>query len=624
MRKQFMYYLLVAAMAATSIACTYPQEWLVKHSDYPNNSHGMSVVRTFNGGYLLGGYSWGNCTAPRDGHMWKVDPNGNPLWYADYGDPEYEERLHSIFERNNHKIIGGGFTDNPSLSYGSKDMYLILTRPNGALLFENHYGRCLDDECWSIIETSDGGYLLGGYTTVEDSVGTPSKDFYLVKTLASGILVWEQIWGAAFTNDVILSVLENPGGGYTVAGVTDRIGDADMYLAKTDALGNVIWEQLIGERGDDICHSVQLTSDGGYILGGVSIATGMMPDMYMVKTDASGSVEFDYTYGGAGMDKCFDVKQTPDNGYILGGKTNSFGPDIEMYLVKTLEDGGQEGEDFYNDSPQDLVCRSIALAPGKRCILGGSSITIPEVDEQMALVLAQRAGVSITVTPVTSPVIIPHTGGSFAHEIEITNNTAVPVNLEVWIDIVLPGGGPDITVLGPASITLPASAPILATLMQVVPAAAPPGIYTICGFCGGDVGPMPLMASFTFEKLPPPDSGNNNGGDILEGWFSMGGFSDMVEPELIANQPQNYKLIDAYPNPFNPTTTLSYELQDACSVSLNVFDIQGKQVVQLVDGYRNAGTHEVTFDAAGLSSGVYIYQLNADGVQTSGKMMLMK
>jgi hypothetical protein len=612
-------------MAATSNAHNYPQEWLVKHSDYPYNSHGTSVVRTFDGCYLLGGYSWGNCTAPRDAHLWKVDPNGNPLWYADYGDPLYEERLESIFEKNNHRILGGGFTDNPALSFGGKDMYLIHTRPNGALLWENHYGRDLDDECFAVIETSDGGYLLGGYTTVEDSVGVFSTDFYLVKTLATGSIVWEQVWGDPHVDDVIFSVVENPGGGYAVAGVTYRSGDADMYLANTDLLGNVLWEQLIGSSpGDQICRSVQTTSDGGYVLGGIFCAPASLPDMLMVKTDASGSVDFEYTYGGAGMDKCFDVKQTPDDGFLLGGKTDSFGPDIEMYLVETAEDGGQTGEEIYNDSPQMLVCRSLALAPGNRCILGGSSITIPEVDELMALVLVRHQHLTISVTPVGSPVIIPPTGGSFQYEVEITSVIAEPFFLEAWVEIVLPGGGPDITVVGPVSTTISPYASISATLTQFIPAAAPAGIYTVNGFTGGDVGPAPLVDSFTFEKLSFPDSGSGGMGEIQEGWFSMGGFSDLDEIELNESQPQNYKLIDVYPNPFNPTTSISFSMPQAMKISLTVYDVSGRLVAEVVNGWRDAGSHEVTFDGSGLSSGVYIYRFSAGSDQTSGKMMLIK
>ncbi len=85
-----------------------------------------------------------------------------------------------------------------------------------------------------------------------------------------------------------------------------------------------------------------------------------------------------------------------------------------------------------------------------------------------------------------------------------------------------------------------------------------------------------------------------------------------------------YQLLEAYPNPFNPTTTLSFELPDAGFVTLAVYDVSGRQVAELVDGWRGAGTHEVTFDASNLASGVYIYKLTAGNYTASCKMVLMR
>ncbi len=83
-------------------------------------------------------------------------------------------------------------------------------------------------------------------------------------------------------------------------------------------------------------------------------------------------------------------------------------------------------------------------------------------------------------------------------------------------------------------------------------------------------------------------------------------------------------MVSCMPNPFNPTTVLSYKLQVASSVSLTVFDIQGREVAMLVDGYREAGVHEATFDASNLASGIYLYSLSAGDFSASGKMVLMK
>ncbi len=87
---------------------------------------------------------------------------------------------------------------------------------------------------------------------------------------------------------------------------------------------------------------------------------------------------------------------------------------------------------------------------------------------------------------------------------------------------------------------------------------------------------------------------------------------------------EEFVLNGAYPNPFNPSTTLSYMLDSSSLVKLTVYDITGREVVALVDGFRDAGVHEVTFDASGLASGVYIYRLTANGNTATAKMVLMK
>ena len=88
--------------------------------------------------------------------------------------------------------------------------------------------------------------------------------------------------------------------------------------------------------------------------------------------------------------------------------------------------------------------------------------------------------------------------------------------------------------------------------------------------------------------------------------------------------PSGIYLPKAYPNPFNPTTVLSYKLQDASFVHLAVYDVSGRRVAELVNGWRNAGNHEVIFDGSDLGSGIYIYRLVTGNVTASGKMVLVK
>ena len=88
--------------------------------------------------------------------------------------------------------------------------------------------------------------------------------------------------------------------------------------------------------------------------------------------------------------------------------------------------------------------------------------------------------------------------------------------------------------------------------------------------------------------------------------------------------PDNFSLSQNYPNPFNPSTTIKFSLPDAGEVSLKVYDRLGKEIVDLVNGFRSAGTYEINFDASQLSSGIYFYKLSANGMVNTKKMTLIK
>ncbi len=119
----------------------------------------------------------------------------------------------------------------------------------------------------------------------------------------------------------------------------------DVYLVKTDVIGTMIWEKTFGEAGEDRSSSVQQTKDGGYIIAGVSdwdfsSGTG---DVYLIKTDADGNLIWEKTFGGADCDYGYSVQQTTDGGYIITGDTSSYGAgSFDVYLIKTDADGNTQ------------------------------------------------------------------------------------------------------------------------------------------------------------------------------------------------------------------------------------------------------------------------------------------
>ncbi|MBL7191719.1 hypothetical protein ISS30_08480, partial [bacterium] len=145
--------------------------------------------------------------------------------------------------------------------------------------------------------------------------------------------LWTQTFGGG-NDDIGSSVQQTSDGGYIIAGYTASYGaGSDVYLIKTDADGNESWSQTFGGSSGDDGYSVQQTSDGGYIIAGTTYSYGAgSADFYLIKTDANGNESWSQTFGGSGYDRGHSVQQTSDGGYIIAGYTSSYGAGSDVYL----------------------------------------------------------------------------------------------------------------------------------------------------------------------------------------------------------------------------------------------------------------------------------------------------
>ncbi|MEO0019638.1 MAG: PKD domain-containing protein [candidate division WOR-3 bacterium] len=237
---------------------------------------------------------------------------------------------YSVQQTSDGGYIIAGFT----MSFGADDwdVYLIKTDANGNLLWERTFGGENDDRGYSVQETKYGGYIIVGETY---SYGGWSN-VYLIKTDANGNQQWQKTFGGSYWDEGC-SVQQTSDGGYIIAGRTRSYGAGyyDVYLIKTDANGNQQWQKTFGGLYWDEGCSVQQTSDGGYIIAG-----GTEYDVYLIKTDANGNLLWERTFGGENDDWGCSVQQTSDGGYIIAGFTMSFGAgDWDVYLIKTDGNG---------------------------------------------------------------------------------------------------------------------------------------------------------------------------------------------------------------------------------------------------------------------------------------------
>jgi hypothetical protein len=244
-----------------------------------------SVQQTPDGGYIVAGWT-GSFGAGGDILLIKTDANGNIIWAKTYGGTDYEDA--PSFQQTSD---GGYILASYTYSFGAvnRDILLIKADANGNVQWAKTYGGTGDDLVSSVQQTSDGGYIVAGYTT---SFGASSFEIFLIKTDANGNIIWAKTYGGTYWDEAS-SVQQTLDGGYIVAGFTPSFGAGgwDIFLIKTDANGNIIWAKTYGGASYDYSHSVRQTSDGGYIVAGYTYSFGVgYYDIFLIKTDANGNI----------------------------------------------------------------------------------------------------------------------------------------------------------------------------------------------------------------------------------------------------------------------------------------------------------------------------------------------
>ncbi|TKJ41471.1 hypothetical protein CEE37_02610 [candidate division LCP-89 bacterium B3_LCP] len=226
--------------------------------------------------------------------------------------------------------------------------------------------------------------------------------------------------------------------------------------------------------------------------------------------------------------------------------------------------------------------------------------------------------VATNLVPYNPPITIPAMGGMAEFNISVINDDPNMATFDIWTEVVLPNGIAFGPLIGPITITVPPGVMIERDRFQMVPAGAPSGAYTYYSYVGVYPDTVWHEASFDFEKLPFGD------GQPVEEWTCGGESFEayLAQPESIV--PEEYNFSAAYPNPFNPAAMLSFTLPEASQVKLSIYDIQGRLVAILVDELRDAGTHEITFDATNLPSGVYIARMEANDFHRTQKLVMIK
>ena len=300
--------------------------------------YGRDVHQTFDGGFIItgstGSFGFGNSEM----YIVKIDSFGNYEWSKTYGTPETDRGI-AIEQTPDSGFITVGYTN--SFGAGGYDVYLVRIDKNGDSLWTKTYGGSDWDLGFGVKPTADGGYIIVGETY---SFGNGDNDVYLIKTDSVGDTLWTKTYGGN-GSDFGRSIALTSDGGYIIGGGTSSFGAGklDVYAVKTTANGDTIWTSTSGGIEDDWGNVVVESIDGNfYSIVGVTESFGSgKRDFYIVGfDDTTGTQEWNSWFGGIEDEEGNDLVQNPDGSYGLIGYTKSFGKlPVDFVFYKTTSTG---------------------------------------------------------------------------------------------------------------------------------------------------------------------------------------------------------------------------------------------------------------------------------------------
>lgn len=446
------------------------------------------------------------------------------------------------------------------------------------IIWTKKYGGIENDAGYWVQQTTDGGYIITGYT---NSYGDPDGDVWIIKTDSFGDTIWTKVYG--YVKKDIGYCVQQTNGGYIIAGTYGPFtggpgqGLTDVWLLKMDFKGDTTWTKLFTGNLEEEGYVVRETSDGGYIIVGYTRSYGVGDDdVWLIKTDINGNIIWTKTYGGFGLELGKDVQETSDGGYIIVAET---GGNQGIWLIKTDEVGNSlwtKNYGGYFAYPYSIVQTS----DGGYIILGEITLT----HTQTWLIKTNSNGDTLwtkTFDGIRGFSMAQTSDGGF---------------------IISGGAQGDLGILRINSFgdTLWAKS---------------------VGSTGNDIG-YSVQQTFNGGYIIVGSTYSN---ETLDDIWLIRLDSDVVGIDRNEIVYLNfYNLSQNYPNPFNPNTTIRYSIPNQSKVIIKVYDILGNEIKTLVNEEKQMGSYELEFDASTLTSGIYFYQLKADNYIETKKMILLK
>ncbi|MEO8085832.1 MAG: T9SS type A sorting domain-containing protein [Bacteroidota bacterium] len=319
------------------------------------------------GGYLLVGTTNSNNGNVSGNHglsdVWvvKLDPSGAFQWQHCYGGNKVDAAVSAvqmpdgkIFVLASANSDNGNVSNNHGGNANTSDVWLFAINSTGSLLWQKTFGGSAADAAHALIKTSDNNLLIGAGTESTDGDVTGAhgnEDFWLLKVDTAGNLLWQKAFGGTGT-DICNTVIETADG-FLAAGsstsnncdVTGNRGGADYWIVKTDFSGNLVWEKSYGGTSNESAFSAITDSAGNFVICGYTSSSDSdvienhgSSEFWLLQLDTAGNKIMQATFGGSNSDIAFSIIKADEDGYLLAGTTSSIDFDLQNSQTHGNED----------------------------------------------------------------------------------------------------------------------------------------------------------------------------------------------------------------------------------------------------------------------------------------------
>ncbi|WP_158267494.1 T9SS type A sorting domain-containing protein [Adhaeribacter arboris] len=647
-----------------------------------------SLHQTQDGGYILGGYSLsgisGDKSEPKRGNTYnfsdywvvKLKADGTKTWDKTFGSI-HDEQLAEVYQTQDGNFILGGTSwatdpsdDKSELGKGESDFWIVKLEDNTVdkSAWNMRYGGASFDQLTSVIQTSDGGYLSGGYTysgsSGDKTQDTQGKiDYWIVKSDKKGRKLWDKRYGGTF-DDFLNRVIQTQDGGYLLAGTSrsNKNGDksevsrdagknyfkeGDFWLVKVDSLGNKQWDKTLGGSGLDELEKVIQLSSGEYVLAGYSNSpvsgeksqdTQGGSDYWLVKVSAKGTKIWDKRFGGTLDEVLGSFTQTQDGGFLLGGtsysgrnrdKSEMSRGKSDYWIVRTDKDGNKLWDKTFGGSGEDYL-RSLGRSNGGNFFLAGTSSS-PKSGEKSQAGYLDEVGYAtsdywlIKIDAQGNKVWDKTFGSKQGAGLQASTRTNDGGYVLAGISSSDKGG--DKTENGKGNrdywvVKLDANGIVqwdktiggterddLRTVFQTNDGGLLLGGSSNSPVSGDKTQPSRGFSDYWLVKLAPETSS----------------IAATREASIIEESLALINLITAYPNPVREKVTIKFTLPQTEAATVKIYDSQGQEVTTLFQGEAKAKqTYQLKWQAGNKQADLYFLQLQTPTLRQQQKLLLSK